>query len=51
MREEDGMLTPDGREIAKDTFRALFDVLEQMCDEQEANYQREQKENNGKQPV
>lgn len=37
MRDEDGMLTPDGKKIARNTFKALFDVLEEMCNEQQGS--------------
>lgn len=37
MKDKDGMLTPDGKEIARNTFKALFDVLEEMCDEQQGS--------------
>lgn len=33
MRDKDGMLTPDGKEIARNTFKAMFDILEKMCDD------------------
>lgn len=37
MRDENGMLTPDAKEIARNTFKALFDILEEMCNEQQGS--------------